>query len=155
LTGNYALSAPPRLRMEAGVQGERNPRLEGCLPVPVPAGSRGRVPFLQVLVVLAGPVRRRVLVRLPDPFDTVDLFDVLRDYRRHQGFPVAAFEHPLADDGPGEPLAVHERRRRNLETVLPEQPYDEIRVRIHDIKPGTRDVTWLTHTLCTWVSGIG
>src|SRR2546426_7829117 len=122
--------------------GERHPRLEGCLPEPVPAGSRGRVPFLGVLVVLAGPVRRRVLMRLADPFDAVDFFDVLGDDRGDERFPVLPLEHPVADDGPREPLAVHEGRRRDLQAVFPEQAHDEIRVGVHDVEPGheRRDV---------------
>src|SRR5204862_55757 len=60
-----ALSPKGLVCFWAGISG-RNPRLEGCLPKPVLEGSRGRVPFLRVLVVFAGAVWRRVLVRLAD-----------------------------------------------------------------------------------------
>src|SRR2546426_794754 len=124
------------LPLEGRNPGERHPRLEGCLPEPVLAGSRGRVPFLGVLVVLAGPVRRRVLVRLADAFDAVDFSDVLGDDRGDEGFPVVALKHPVSDDGAGEALAVHEGRRRDLQAVFPEQAHDEIRVRVHDVEAG-------------------
>src|SRR5438093_4120874 len=122
------------LRARGRDPGKRHPRSEGCLPVPVLAGSRGRVPFLRVLVILAGPVRGRVLVRLPDPFDAVDLLDVLGDDSGNEGFPVAAFQHSLADNGPGEPRPVHEGRRQYLEAVFPEQAHDQIRVRVDAVE---------------------
>src|SRR5947209_20321312 len=100
--------------------------------MPVDARPRGESwtgPFLRVLVILAGPVRGRVLVRLPDPFDAVDLLDVLGDDSGNEGFPVAAFHHSLADDAPREPRAVHEGRRQYLAAVLPEHAHVEIRGR--------------------------
>src|SRR3989441_2273692 len=139
------------LRARGRDPGERHPRSEGCLPVPVLAGSRGRVPFLRFLVILAGPVRvpflrflvilagpvrGRVLVRLPDSFDAVDLLDVFGDHGWDEGFPIAAFQHSLADDSPGELLAVHEGRREYLEAVFPEQAHDEIRIRVDAVKAG-------------------
>src|SRR3989454_2033674 len=122
------------LRARGRDPGKRHPRSEGCLPVPVLAGSRGRVPFLRFLVILAGPVRGRVLVRLPDSFDAVDLLDVFGDHGWDEGFPIAAFQHSLADDGPGELLAVHEGWREYLEAVFPEQAHDEIRIRVDDVE---------------------
>src|SRR3989442_464809 len=124
------------LRARGRDPGKRHPRSEGCLPVPVLAGSRGRVPFLRFLVILAGPVRGRVLVRLPDPFDAVDLLDILGDHGRDEGFPVASFQHSLADDGPGEPLAVQQGGREYLEAVFPEQAHYEIRIRVDAVKAG-------------------
>src|SRR5256712_9320056 len=124
------------LRARGRDPGKRHPRSEGCLPVPVLAGSRGRVPFLRFLVILAGPVRGRVLVRLPDPFDAVDLLDILGDHGRDEGFPVASFQHSLADDGPGEPLAVQQGGREYPEAVFPEQAHYEIRIRVDAVKAG-------------------
>src|SRR5437899_10577409 len=142
------------LRARGRDPGKRHPRSEGCLPVPVLAGSRGRVPFLRFVVILAGSVRGRVLVRLPDPFDAVDLLDILGDHGRDDGFPVAAFQHSLADDGPGEPLAVHEGRRQYLEAVFPEQAHDEIRIRVDALNEAhERGTVSLPHTVA--VSGRG
>src|SRR5437870_12739600 len=79
----------------------------GGMPVDArPRGESWTGPFLRVLVILAGPVRGRVLVRLPDSFDAVDLLVVLGDDSGNEGFPVAAFHHSLAADGLSEPHVV-------------------------------------------------
>src|SRR5438445_7609243 len=76
----------------------------GGMPVDArPRGESWTGPFLWVLVILAGPVRGRVLVRLPDAFDAVDVLDVVGDASGHEGFAVAGFPHPLAHAGPGRP----------------------------------------------------
>src|SRR3989475_5207533 len=104
-----------------------------------PRGESWTGPFLPgrllVFVVLAGPVRRRILVGLPDPLDPVDFLDVLRDHGGNEGFPVAALQHPVSDFRAGEAFAVDERGRQHLETVLPEEPHHEVRVRVDGIEP--------------------
>src|SRR5213592_1017125 len=128
-----ALSPKGLVCFWAGISG-RNPRLEGCLPKPVLEGSRGRVPFLRVLVVFAGAVRRRVLMGLADALGPVDLLDVRSDHRGNEGLPIFALEDPMADRGPREPLAVQQRRRERLQAVVPEQPHDEVGVRVDNVE---------------------
>src|SRR3990170_4674313 len=122
----------------AGILGDSWPVLEGCLlPCPSSRGLRRGVGCLFSLrVVLPRPVRGRVLVRLLDPLDPVDLPDVARDRGRDEGRPVPALEHPPADIRAREGLAVDEGRGEDLHAVLPEQPDDEVRVRVHDVEVG-------------------
>src|SRR2546430_16891514 len=105
-----ALSPKGLVCFWAGISG-RNPRLEGCLPKPVLEGSRGRVPFLRVLVVFAGAVWRRVFVRLADALGPVDLLDVRRDHGGDEGLPIFSLWDPTAERGAPEALACPRRRR--------------------------------------------
>src|SRR5207244_9393129 len=83
-------------------------------------------PLSCVFVVLARPVGRRVLVRLPDALDPVDFLDVFGDDRGHQGLPVLALEHSMANRGAGKSLAVQEGRREDLQVVFRTPADDQV-----------------------------
>src|SRR5437016_14341384 len=94
----------------------RNPGNEGfvrrdaCL-CPSSRGVADGSPLSYVFVVLARPVGRRVLVRLPDALDPVDFLDVLGDDRGHQGLPVLSLQPPMANRGGGKSVPVQDGRR--------------------------------------------
>src|SRR6267378_4609702 len=128
------LSPAASSRASAGIRGTKT-SFGGMLAYcPSSRGVADGSPLSCIFVVLSGPVGRRVFVRLPDALDPVNLFDVLGDDGRDEGFPILPFQHPMTDGGARKSLAVQERRREHLQAVFPKEADDQVRVRIHDVE---------------------
>src|SRR5438876_6684326 len=130
-------------------------RLEGCLPVPVPAGLVdgslsyksswfSRVPY-GVEYLCVSRIRSTPSISLMYSATTAGTRDSQSpplSIRWRTTVPESRSRSTSGGDVTLRPCS------RNSLTTRSEFVYTIS-------NRGTRDVTWLTHTLCTWVSGIG